>query len=114
MAYSLVIEGTRGARRVRTGELPRRGDWLSLRLGTNYLWLPVLDISHSLSDEEVLPESEAGCERAHAEAKSVVFASLSLATRAELRHQDDEYKLVMPPSRWPFGGRSTVDPVDGH
>ena len=107
MSYSLVIEGTMGARSVRRGDLPRRGDWLSLNLGGAYWWLPVLEISNSMSPAEICPTVEAGCVVAHKEARPVVFSSLAMGVRVDLRREDDEYKLVMPPSRWPFGGRST-------
>jgi hypothetical protein len=106
MSYSLFIEGTQGGRRVRHGILPRRGDWLSVEFRRGQWWLPVLEVCHMLSGEEVLPEGEDGCDYRYTSADCLVLTSLALGVRATPRNKDESFKVVLPPSRWPLGGQS--------
>lgn len=106
MSYSLVIDGAEGARKVRSGQLPRRGEWLSVEMGGAWWWLPVLEVTHVLFGERLLKETEDGCDVAHDLAEAVVFTSLSVRVKAEAYSLDEAYKLVLPPTRWPFGGRA--------
>ena len=104
MSYTLYIEGEDATRRVRRGILPRPGEWLNLKIGNAWHWLPVLEVAHALSREKKLPEAEAGSDFVHEGAEDIVVSSLALAIRADT-HTDDTYKLVLPPPRWPFGGK---------
>lgn len=104
MSYCVVIEGAEGVRRVQAGILPRRGEWIAVELDQAWRWFPVLEVAHALSREERLKEPETGCHFEHAQSEHVVFSSLALAVRAEVRSADESFKLVLPPSRWPFGG----------
>jgi hypothetical protein len=115
MSYSVVIEGTQGARKVRHGALPRQGEWLSLQLGGVWWWLPVLEVGYSLSEGKALQEPEEGCEVAHDDAESLVFTSLAVGVRTPVRFPEESVKLVLPPTRWPCGGRVREEIVgDGH
>ena len=105
MSYSLVIEGLEGGRRVRAGLLPRRGEWISLEIARRHWWLPVLEVAHALRAGEELRRPEAGSDIAHARSESFIYTTLALGVAADLRSSEDAYKLVLPPSRWPLGGR---------
>lgn len=104
MSYTLYIEGEDATRRVRRGILPRPGEWLNLKIADAWHWVPVLEVTHALSPEKEPEEPEAGSDFVHEEAEGVVVSSLALAVRVDV-HADDTYKLVLPPPRWPFGGR---------
>jgi hypothetical protein len=109
MTYSLVIDGTEGARKVRRGLLPRRGEWLSVEIHGAWWWLPVLEVSHVLYGARSLTETEDGCDLAHEQAEAVVFTSFTLGVKAEAYSKDEAYRLVLPPTRWPFGGRVDLE-----
>ena len=109
MTYNLVIEGEDGARKVRHGALPRKGEWVNLRLDRAWWWLPVLEVAYSLSQEKRLEPAEEGCDFAHDNAESLVFTSLAVAVPVKTRSPDELVKLVLPPSRWPLGGRVEDD-----
>src|SRR5213593_2822789 len=110
MSYSLVIDGTEGARKVRRGPLPRCGEWLSVELEGSWWWFPVLEVSHVLYGNRPLEEAEEGCDFAHDQAEAVVFTSLALRVKVETTCSKDEaYKLVIPPTRWPFGSQADIE-----
>lgn len=92
------------------GVLPRRGEWLSLKLGKAWHWLPILEVAHVLSEEKRLSTSDGGADFLHEEAEGVVVSSLALAVRVEV-HAEQTYKFVLPPPRWPFGGRGGEEEV---
>jgi hypothetical protein len=104
VSYHLVIEGKEGARMVRKGFLPRRGDWLSLELEDAHWWLPVMEVGHALTRAEPPRKTESGADVAHQQADTIVITSLALGVKSPLERAD-EYRFVLPPSRWPFGGR---------
>lgn len=109
MKYQLLIESLDGARLVRRGALPRRGDWLQVDLRGVCWWLPVIEVSHFLAPGTKLARVEKGCDWAHEAAETVVYTSLAVGAEAKVRSADDTFKYVLPPSRWPFGG---VDPLE--
>jgi hypothetical protein len=102
VGYSLFIEGLDGARKVRRGSVPRKGEWLNVRLQGRWWWLPVLDVTHMLSCGR--PFDEEGCDILHETAEGIVFSSLAVGVRVEVSEPEESYKLVLPPSRWPLGG----------
>jgi hypothetical protein len=105
MSFNLVIEGQVGAQRVQQGALPRRGEWLSVELQGSRWWLPVLEVAHVLSRARKTVEPGAGWDLEHEDTEALVYSSLALAVKAEARHEDDTYKLLLPPTRWPYGGQ---------
>jgi len=109
MRYQVLIEGLDGARLVRRGALPRRGDWLQVDLRGVCWWLPVIEVTHFFARGVKLARVEKGCDWAHAMAETVVYTSLAVGVEAKVRSTDDTFKYVLPPSRWPFGG---VDPSE--
>ena len=104
MGMTLVIEGTHGARKIRSGQVPRLGEWLSLEINKKWWWLPVIEVGYVFSKEEVLTESVDGCDFAHQSVEPIIFTSLALSVRAEVSSEEETYKRILPPSRWPFGG----------
>jgi len=105
MKYNLVIEGLNGARKVRGGSVPRQGEWLSMRVERVWWWLPVLEVGYSLSEARALNPAEDGCDFAHENAESLVFTSLAVGVPTRVRCPEETMKLVLPPTRWPLGGR---------
>jgi len=104
MSYHLVIEGINGARHVRSGELPRRGEWLKVCLGRECWWLPVLEVAHLLSRATQPGADEDGADAAHERAEALLVSSLAMGVRANEGSADDTYQFVLPPPRWPLGG----------
>ena len=102
MGYSLFIEGLDGARKVRRGSVPRKGEWLNVKLQGRWWWLPVLEVTHMLSCGR--PFDEEGCDILHETVEGIVFSSLAVGVRVEMSEPEESYKLVLPPSRWPLGG----------
>jgi len=78
---------------------------MSMLLGREVHWLPVLDVVHVLTGEEELAEEEAGCDIAYPESECLVVTSLALAVRAGAGTKEEGFKMVLPPTRWPLGGR---------
>ena len=105
VSYCLVIEGMSGARKVRRGAVPRRGEWLSVRMDRAWWWFPVLEVGYSLSPERTLEPTKEGCDFAHEAAEPLVFTSLAVAVPARVRTPEETVKVVLPPTRWPLGGR---------
>ena len=103
--FHVVIEGLEEALRVPADVLPRCGEWLNLRHDKAWWWFPVLEVIHALprslerggnSEAKAAPEDVTEC---------VVVSSLALGVRVELHRKEEAYKLVLPPPRWPLGGR---------
>jgi hypothetical protein len=114
VSYHLVIEGIDGSRRVREGISPRRGEWLSLEWRGAHWWLPVLEVSHALSKAELPGQAERGSDLAHERADAIVITSLVLGVESDLAG-GDEFKLVLPPTRWPLGGfKAAENEVNGN
>jgi hypothetical protein len=113
MSYHLVIEGIDGSRRVREGIFPRRGEWLSLEWKGAHWWLPIVEVCHALSKAKAPAESEEGSDLAHERTDAIVITSLALGVESDLE-KGDEFKLVLPPPRWPFGGFRAVEEEGGN
>lgn len=103
MSYSLIVEGLEGAQRVRQGRLPSRGEWLNLAIDGRVWWLPVQEVAHVLSPGEPSEEPDHGCHTIHERAHGLVLTSLALGIPADLVGEEDAYKLILPPARWPLG-----------
>jgi hypothetical protein len=76
-------------------------------------WLPVLEVAHVLSAGETTQEPEHGCHTVHNGAHGLALTSLGVGIPADMVGEDDTYKLVLPPSRWPPGGRTKASQGNG-
>ena len=79
-------------------------------------WLPVLEVGYSLSPGKRLEPPVEGCDLAHESAETLVFTSLAVAIPAQARTPEETVKIVLPPTRWPLGGRveEETDPGAGN
>ena len=50
------------------------------------------------------PEEEAGCDYRYTRADCLVLTSLALGVKALPKNDEESFKVILPPSRWPFGG----------
>jgi hypothetical protein len=73
----------------------------------------VLEIAHVLTSGEATEEPDHGCHTVHSKAHGLALTSLAAGIPADVVDEEEAYKLILPPGRWPLGGRTKPSPENG-